>query len=66
MAGLNVHFLPEATILSEDEMTFVQGPSFIGFQIPSNHSSSATESVSCGNSLSGLVSLWLIEILSGK
>ena len=64
MAGLEVHFLPEATIISEGGVTLVLGSLFLGIPVLSSCFSSATIWVSYEAGLSGLVLSGLFATLS--
>ena len=55
LPGLEVHFLPEVTILSEDGVTLGMGITFSSDSGTLQLFSSATVSVSCGVRLNGLV-----------
>ena len=61
MVGSEVHFLPEATILSKDGETLIWGSLSLGILVPS----SATLWVSYAAGLSGLAFLWLSVTLLG-
>ena len=64
MVGLEAHFLLDATTLGEGGVSWEWGSPFLVTLVLSSCFSIATVSVSYGDDLGGLVSLWLSVILS--